>query len=1006
MIKFSGAIALLFCGLAAAAQTSGNFSPNTNVQRDFSGKAVQATPAPGEAVAESRAAEYLQSLLATPGLELRLLRRETDQIGMVHLRYGLLFNGTLMANKLVIAHFKNGLLSSVNGDLEYTSAPANDFLISESTALQAALVKVGAEKYKWQNEAETHHMRQALNNPSFSYYPKGEKVWLEKNGSLYAAWKFNIYAEQPLYRSNVFVDAGSGTVLDEQNLICTADLPGSAVTKYSGTQTITVNQPNISQQVYRLRQSSFGQGVETYNLQNGSNYGSAVDFTNSTTSWTTTGFDQGATDAHWGAERTYDYYWSQHSRNSIDGFGMKLLSYVHYNTNFSNAFWDGQRMTYGDGNGGSMRIFSALDVCGHEITHGLTDMTSGLIYQNQSGALNESFSDIFGVAIENFSRPANWNWRIGEDITSSGIGLRNMSNPNSFGDPDTYLGTNWYSGTADNGGVHTNSGVPNYWFYLLVTGGTGVNDLSKSYSIQGLGMQTAARIAFRALTVYFTSSTDFAAARIACIQAAKDLYGDCSNELIQTANAWYAVGVGAQILPNSVGPNFTANVLNFCSVPATVNFSNTTPYAQSYVWNFGDGGTSSAVNPVHTYTTAGNYTIKLKANGCNNTDSLQKVAYVVVDVPGAPAVTGSSHCYGDAGVLFASANGLLRWYDSPASTFSLQAGTTFNVPTVTANTTYYVNNTYTSAPTFGGILLAGGGGYTNNQQYLIFDVFQNCVLNTVVIYAQTAGGTRTIELRNGAFNLLASQVVQLPLAGANTVTLDFAISPGSNYILALGGSTAGNLYRTNTNVNYPYNIGGCVSIKGSSAGSSAYYWFYNWKVTRADCVSPMSAVTASVLPAPSVNVGVSSEIVCVDDLVPVTMSPPGGTLTGSGIQGSNFSALQVGPGSHLVSYTYADPNGCENTAQVTMVAQECTGINETGKAVLQMYPNPASNAVYLDGVSERALVTLHDSNGRLVKQVSGAQAREIGIAELASGLYLVSVYENGQNLGSLRLVKD
>jgi Zn-dependent metalloprotease len=235
-------------------------------------------------------------------------------------------------------------------------------------------------------------------------------------------------------------------------------------------------------------------------------------------------------------------------------------------------------MTYGDGNGGTMRIFTALDVCGHEITHGVTENSAGLNYSYESGALNESFSDIFGTSIENFARPSNWNWKIGEDITSSGYGLRSMSNPNNYGNPDTYMGQYWSTGASDNGGVHTNSSVGNFWYYLLVNGGSGTNDISNTYSVQGLGFTVASKIAYRALTVYFTPYTDYAAARAGCVQAAKDLYGDCSNEMVQTMNAWHAVGVGQKMSATSVLPNFTAKGLNFCSVPATVTFSNTTPY--------------------------------------------------------------------------------------------------------------------------------------------------------------------------------------------------------------------------------------------------------------------------------------------------------------------------------------------------------------------------------------------------------------------------------------------
>ena len=178
-----------------------------------------------------------------------------------------------------------------------------------------------------------------------------------------------------------------------------------------------------------------------------------------------------------------------------------------------------------------------------DFTHGLTSNTANLIYSAESGALNESFSDIFGTCVENYATPADWDWLIGEDLSSSPF--RSMSDPNSHGDPDTYFGTNWASLTGgDSGGVHTNSGVQNFWFYLLSEGGSGVNDNSDAYNVTGLGISTAAKIAFRSLTLYLIESSEFADARFYSIQAATDLYGACSPEVESTTNAWYAVGVG------------------------------------------------------------------------------------------------------------------------------------------------------------------------------------------------------------------------------------------------------------------------------------------------------------------------------------------------------------------------------------------------------------------------------------------------------------------------------
>ncbi len=987
MKNFTTALLALIISTGAMAQSAAIKDQLTHYQYGSQNRLVLAKPASSVRISEAQAPAFVAAILNNRFSALEAAR-ERDDNGTVHIRYNIYKNGIRLFGKQVVAHFSDGMLEVINGDLEINSGSESfNFNLDEGQALVHALNKVGASEYMWQNEQEAQHMRQVLNDPSFTYYPHGEKVLFEKEGNLLSAWKFNIYAKQPLYRANVFVDAVSGKILDEQNLLCNADVAGSAVTKYSGTQTVTVDQNGST---FRLRQSQRGQGIETYNLNNGTSYFGATDFTSTSSSYTSTGFDQGATDGHWGAEKTYDYFFLQHQRNSINNAGHKLLSYVHYGNNYANAFWDGQRMTYGDGNGSSWRIFTALDVCGHEITHGLTDFTSNLIYSYESGALNESFSDIFGVAIENFARPSNWNWKIGEDITSSNAGLRNMSSPNNYGDPDTYKGNYWYGGTADNGGVHTNSGVPNYWFYLLVTGGSGTNDLSQSYSIQGIGMTAAARIAFRALTVYFTPTTDFVSARIGCIQAAKDLFGDCSNEMIQTANAWYAVGVGQQVSANAVNPDFVAEVAEFCSLPATVSFSNATPYAQNYTWYFGDGAVSSALNPVHTYTAAGNYSVKLKASGCTQSDSVQKQAFVVVELPAKPAVSTSSVCYGSPVTLSSGVNkGFVQWFQSPTLANSVNSGNSLAIASVTGNATYYVNNTYTTAPLFGGISLATGGGYLNNSShYLIFDVLQNSTLNTVVVYAQTTG-LCTIELRNSSKFVLDSKMASL-IAGANTLTLDFALTPGTDYELGLASNNNSSLHRSNSNVSYPYNVGNCAKITGSSAGAGFYYWYYNWKITRASCVSDAAPVSVEVMALPQVFLSAASETLCVEDEVALTGMPSGGTLTGAGVVGTSF--YPGATGMYTVSYTFTDANGCSGSDEVLLIASECLGLGENGTNSIKMFPNPAAEILFVDGLSSGMQVLIFDGSGRLIRSVEAEQSMQvIDLKNYAAGLYMIRV---------------
>ncbi len=559
-------------------------------------------------------------------------KKEIDPLGMFHYRFEQYYQNIKIESSMIIAHCNHNIVKSFNGDWFSSVKLSNGKSLTEAQALQFALNKVKAQTYKWENEQEEAHMKAMLKDPSFTYKPIGELVIVpvidskQKTVVFLYAYKFNIYAEKPLYRANVYVDASTGQIIKEQNLICTSNVIGTANTRYSGSQTMTSD--NYTTGGYRLRETGRGNGIETYNLNNTTSY-TNTDFTNNSSTWSSTGIDQVATDAHWGAEKTYDYYNTTFNRNSIDDNGFTLLSYVHYDTNFTNAFWDGQRMTYGDGDISlGYKEFTALDVCGHEITHGLVQFTAQLS-GGESDALNEGFADIFGTAVEWYARPLLRNWLMGEDLTTNHVPFRNLSNPNALQQPDTYFGTNW----DPNNEPHNNNGPCIYWYYLLSVGGNGVNDNSQSYNITGISMAKASAIAYRALSIYMTPNTDYANVRAFTIQAAKDLYGSCSNEAIQTTNAWYAVGVGSSYLAGAIIPDFIVDEPVKCTVPATANFINQTNSGSAYMWYFGDGATSTSANPAHTYTASGIYSVKLVATSCTGAtkDSILKTSYVNVN---------------------------------------------------------------------------------------------------------------------------------------------------------------------------------------------------------------------------------------------------------------------------------------------------------------------------------------------------------------------------------------
>lgn len=929
-------------------------------------------------VAGTHFAEWMKNnFVKSEDVSFRQYKSEPDQLGMIHTRYYEYYKGYELDGSMLMTHGKGNEISSFSGEWYKDITPLNSLALSEKQALNYALKKVNAKRYKWENKAEEAHMRQVTGNPNFSYTPAGKVVVLPslENGISYRyAYKFDIYAEFPVSRSFVYVDASSGAILKEKNILCTVDVPASANTKYSGTQTMTTDSYSGG---YRLRETARGNGIETYNLNNTGTY-SNTDFTNASTSWTSTGTNQTATDAHWGAEKTYDYYYTTFNRNSIDNAGFKLLSYVHASLvamgypNNINAFWDGQRMTYGDGNvSQGYNIMTALDVCGHEITHGVVENTANL-GNGEAGALNEAFADIFGTSVEWYARPSLHDWIMGKDLTTSGNGLRNMSNPNQMQQPDTYQGTYWDAG----GEVHTNDGPCIYWFYLLSVGGTGANDNTQNYNVTGITMAKAEAIAYRALTVYMTPNTTYADVRNYTIQAAKDLYGSCSTEVIQTTNAWYAVGVGAQYTAPAIGPAFSGDILSSCNLPLTVQFNNTSNAASAYIWRFGDGTTSTVLSPAHTYTANGAYTVKLKAVSCSGStsDSVTKTSYIIINSPTVPTGTGAVVCSGASASLAASGNGTIKWYDAATGGTLLATGNSYVTPAIGSTTTYYAVNTSTQAPVFGGPAnntIFGAGSYftvTGTDHYQTFNVLQPCTLKTVVVYSGAAGN-RIIQLRNSASAVMTSTTINVA-SGTQTLTLNFPLSPGNNYQLALSGtSPVTNLYRNNAGSGYPYNINSLVNITGNDVGSTYYYYFYNWQVQADGCQSAPVAVTATV--SSGGVMALNSPSVCAGSTT---------TLTATGATSYTWTG---GPGT--ASYA-VNPSSTTVYTVTGLFGSGCTGTNTTQVTVSSLPPTSVLSASICAG----ATATLIASGANSYAWNTGAGGANLLVSPSSTTNYTVT----------------
>ncbi len=383
------------------------------------------------------------------------------------------------------------------------------------------------------------------------------------HGAPKLAWQTDAVAHDELGNPvgrTVLTDATTGDRIDAWDTLESASGDGKSL--YGGTVPLDTTRSGSS---YQLKDATRG-GTYTGDADNKTDKclltvcltrAPATLFTDADNHWATGATSDRATvavDAQYGTDVTWDYYKNVHGRSGIAGDGKGSFNRVHYGKNYNNAFWDDNCfcMTYGDGDGKQLGPLVSLDVAGHEMSHGVTSKTAALTYSGESGGLNEATSDIFGTLVEfhanNSKDPGDW--LIGEKVVRSGLGresLRRMDKPSKDGKSADC----WNEKVADLD-VHYSSGVGNHFAYLLAEGSgaktiNGVSHTSPTCdgtTVKGIGKAKLGKIWYRALTVYMTSSTDYAAARKATLNAAKDLYGSGSTEQKAVAAAWSAVDVG------------------------------------------------------------------------------------------------------------------------------------------------------------------------------------------------------------------------------------------------------------------------------------------------------------------------------------------------------------------------------------------------------------------------------------------------------------------------------
>lgn len=464
---------------------------------------------------------------------------ETDELGMVHVRLDQHYEGIPVIGGELIGHFEpDGKLATVNG---YTHSGIS-IDPAPKIELEEAISIAGSDLRSFFAEGTPA-------KPTLVILPRDDRYYL--------CWRLMLTSDTPPGRWEYFVDAHDGTIVFKANRIKELAAVGTGI-GVMGQWRYHID-TELNGYMYFLTDSTRQANNNVHGHDGLMPDGGFIQTNTATTSlpgsvamdgnneWTATS-QAPAVDAHVYASLVYDYWLHHLNRNGYDGNGASMLTIVGYTAaGYNNAYWDGSRVVIWAPSGDYRSLAGCPDVLAHEWAHALTEHCSDLVYQSESGALDEAFSDILGAAFEyahdTLDEP---DWLAGENAHPDGAGFRDMADPHAFNDPEYYGSTDPYwidtedcepSLANDWCGVHTNSGVGNKWFQLLSDGG-----LHHGVTVTGIGVQNAVRIAYRANRYYWTSTTEYHNAALGTIAAAQDL--DTTDLwTLSTATAWNAVGV-------------------------------------------------------------------------------------------------------------------------------------------------------------------------------------------------------------------------------------------------------------------------------------------------------------------------------------------------------------------------------------------------------------------------------------------------------------------------------
>jgi bacillolysin len=465
--------------------------------------------------------------MADPDSDMDLARQWQDPLGSRHFRYQQQVAGIPVWGREALVHVDgNDTVYLYQGHTVKSAAQttANTAQINADEAFLAAQADLGGTA-----------VASADNPDQLVYYPESEDDLV---------LCYQIAVETDLAdRWWYFIDAASGEVVHRISRV--ADTVESA----SGSSLLGVTRsfnawldggtyylvdPTIPDAAYDDPVASISAkgNLYVFDARNGESDLYYIASTSATSGW-----DPAGVSVIYNIEQVYDYYKDTHGRDGIDNANMNYQAVVHLKQNYANAFWNGTFLVFGDGDNQTFsNLAASLDITAHEIQHGVTEFTAGLIYENQSGALNEAYSDIFACMVDRDD------WTVGEDVTLVSPGfLRDLAHPENGLDPLPTKMSEYRNMPVDedHGGVHINMSIPSRAAYLIAEG------LTTEGLGTAIGRDKTERIFYRALTTYLTASSNFADGRSATIQAAEDLYGAGSAEVTAVGAGWDGVEVFA-----------------------------------------------------------------------------------------------------------------------------------------------------------------------------------------------------------------------------------------------------------------------------------------------------------------------------------------------------------------------------------------------------------------------------------------------------------------------------